>query len=312
MKRLLFVALLVLPLFAFAQQPVESIAMYSVVIGQDVPTEACNILKNKMRTIAAGNGYGAMNYMDRFVLSVNVDVVSNTVVPANPPKVSKKIDLTFIVGDIFENMTFASCVLSVNGVGKNDSKALISAFSSLKTNDETLGQMLSDASEKIVSFYDDETMFINKAKSLSMEGNYDEAIAYLMSIPQINEQCYRECQDYALVLYKENVNAESQSNFLSAKAEWTSDKSQNGAAKALAVLKRVDPASDYYSAALQLWDEISDKLSEDEKEAKEIAKTKYEDKQRFREGVLNACKSVGIAFGEHRPKSVTKLIRSWF
>lgn len=312
MKRLLFVALLVLPLFAFAQQPVESIAMYPVVIGQDVPTEACSILKNKTKAIVACNGYGAMNYMDRFVLSVNVDVVSNTIVPANPPKVSKKIDLTFIVGDIFENRTFASCVLSVNGVGKNDSKALISAFSSLKTNNEAIGQMLSDASEKIVSFYDDETKFISKAKSLSMEGKYDEAIAYLMSIPLINEQCYQKCQDYALALYKENVNAESLSAFSCAKAEWISDKSQNGAEKALTYLKKVNPASNSYPQALLLWDEISAKLSADEIEAKEAAESLYRDKQQFKMSILDACKAVGVAFGEHRPQSVTRIIKSWF
>lgn len=287
--------------------------LFPIVNPESLPEEALRNLNNKMGNIIASNGYGSCNYAERFVLVANVDVVSNSIAPTNPPKISKAIDITLIVGDIVENKTFASCVVSLNGIGINDNKAFITAFSSLKTNNTSISAMLSKAYSEISWYYgSNKEKFLNNAKAMELKGNFDEAIAYLMSVPPIDDICYQTCQDYAIEVYKSKVKSKSVEAYLSAKAAWVGDKSKRGAYIALPFLKQVNPASECYTDALALWDEISDKLDADEIEAKEIAKAKYQDKQKFKSDILDACKSIGVAFCEHRPQSVTRIIRGWF
>ena len=79
----------------------------------------------------------------------------------------------------------------------------------------------------------------------------------------------------------------------------------------MANLKQVDPASNIYPEALALWTEISDKLDSDEQEARQKALREYEDKVQFKKSIVDAVKSVGVAYGEHRPQSITKIFRRW-
>ncbi len=39
----------------------------------------------------------------------------------------------------------------------------------------------------------------------------------------------------------------------------------------------------------------------------------YEDKQVFKNSIVEACRAIGVAFGNGQPKEVTKtIIRGWF
>lgn len=297
----------------FAQSITGQIGLYSIVNNDNLSAESARILKNKIDNIVASNGYGSYSYIDRFVLSASVDVISNNITPTNPPRVSKSIDITFIVGDVIENVTFASCVISSQGLGLNDNKALINAFSAITASNPSIQQMLSTAFSSISTYYgSNQEKFINQANAIARKGDFDEAIAYLMSIPPIDDNCYQACQDAAIAIYKLKVNTTSSFSYQSAKEAWVGNKTKEGAKKSLALLKQVDPASDCYSSALVLWDEISQKLDSDEREAKEMAMLQYNDKQKFKMGILDACKSIGVAFCEHRPQNVTKVVRGWF
>lgn len=314
MKKITVVLLgLIISTGVYAQSVTGQIGLYPLVISENLPEESVNLLKNKLDNIVASNGYGACSYVDRFVLSAKVDVTSNSIIPTNPPRISKKIDVTFVIGDVMENVSFASCVISLQGMGINDNKALISAFSSVSASNPTIQQMLASAFSKISTYYgSNQERFINQASAMAMKGNYDEAISYLMSIPPIDDNCYQACQESAIAVYKSKVNNTSSLFYLSAKETWTSNKTNEGARIALSYLKQVDPASDCYPDALALWGAISDKLDVNEQEEKEMAMIKYNDKQKFRTGILDACKAIGVAFCEHRPQSVTRIVRGWF
>lgn len=308
-SRLLFISamLIVSGVFAHAQ-----VNVYPVVLDENIPAEAASNLSNKIDRILSSYGYGSVSTVERAVLSVAIDIIENNVTPTNPPRVSKKIELTLKLGDVVDNKVFGSTSIMLSGIGTNDNKAFISSFSTLKPENKNIKKFFADVDDAIAAYYaENKQVILNKARSIALTGNFDEAIAYLVTVPPVNADCYSACQSQAIVYYTEKVNQSSQAAFNNARAAWTSAKDAVGASRALSFLKQVDPASDVYPEALTLWDEISDKLDKDELEAKEHAKQVYEDKVQFRNSILDAIKSIGVAFGEHQPQSVTKLIRRW-
>lgn len=292
---------------AFGQTPV-----YPVVFDDNLPAEAVRNLENKVEHILSSYGYGCVSVPERMVMSVAVDVVDNNVTPTNPPRVSKKIDVTMRIGDVVENKVFGAAVVSLSGVGLNDTKALIAAFNNLKAENKSIKRLFSTVDAALEDYYTTNSqVIIDKARAMAMKGTYDEAIAYLVSVPPVNKDCYNACQDLAISYYVMKVNKTSQDAYSNAIATWTANKTQTGAKGALQYLKGVDPASESYPQALLLWDEISDKLDQDEIEAKEHAKKVYEDKVAFKNSIVDAIKAIGVAFGNHQPQSVTKLVKSW-
>ena len=113
MKKIAVVLLgLIISTGVCAQSVTGQIGLYPLVVSENLPKESVNLLKNKLDNIVASNGYGACSYVDRFVLSAKVDVTGNSIIPTNPPRISKIIDVTFVIGDVMENVSFASCVIS--------------------------------------------------------------------------------------------------------------------------------------------------------------------------------------------------------
>ena len=308
-SRLLSISAMLIASGVFAHAQVNA---YPVVLDENIPAEAASNLSNRIDRILSAYGYGFVSTAERVVLSVAIDIVENNVTPTNPPRVSKKVELTLKMGDVIDNKVFGATSVMLSGIGSNDNKAFISSFSTLKPENKNIKKFFADIDDAIAGYYaENKQVILNKARSIALTGNFDEAIAYLVTVPPVNADCYSACQDQAIAYYTEKVNQSSQAAYNNARAAWTSEKDSIGASKALSYLKQVDPASDVYPEALSLWDTISDKLDKDDLEAKEHARQVYEDKVQFRNSILDAVKSIGVAFGEHQPQSVTNLIRRW-
>ena len=165
-----------------AQEHATGISLKAVVVDDDIPTAAVKNIETKLQRALASNGIGDMDYTQRFVLAAKVDVVQNDVMPSNPPRVSKKLDLTLMVGDVIENKIYETCTMSLAGIGTNDAKAFVSAFSRVNPNNEDLQTMLAAAKEEIMAYYENNCDYIiSNANSLAGQQKYDEAIARLMS-----------------------------------------------------------------------------------------------------------------------------------
>ena len=130
-----------------AQEHATGISLKAVVVDDDIPAAAVKNIETKLQRALASNGIGDMDNTQRFVLAAKVDVVQNDVMPSNPPRVSKKLDLTLMVGDVVENKIYETCTMSLAGIGTNDAKAFVSAFSRVNPNNEDLQTMLAAAKE---------------------------------------------------------------------------------------------------------------------------------------------------------------------
>ena len=321
MKKFLFIiSIAFFPQLISAQINDGQVSFAPIVNNEDIPDEALKALTNKLSRAIAINGYGTLNNPERFVLVANIDVSQNDIIPSTPPRVSKKMDISMIVGDVIENKTFSSCCVSVSGVGTSDNKAFISAFSQLNPTNRAIKQMFDDATTELHAYYANADLFLTKAHSYSSTGEYDKAIAYLMTVPPIDKATYDACQTEMASIYQEKINHEGQALLNSAKGKWNSSRNLSGAKEAAKILDKINPDSSVMPDVDQLWLDISNKLRVDELAAIEAQKRAHE--ERMQQAAINAetaghlidaAKAVGIAFGVFQPRVViNRFVRRWF
>lgn len=289
------------------------ISMCAVVPEGEIPAEACRNLENKLTRLLAANVFADNGYVDRFVLTAKVDITSKDVVPSTPPRVSQKMEVTFMVGDVIENKVYTTCTVSLAGIGTNETKAFVSAFSKVNPKLPELEGMLQEAKEKILAFYTLHCAeIVTNARSLAGMQKYDEAIFRLMSVPHVCSDCYKQCQEEAVSIYRQKIDTEGVALLNEAKAIWMKQPDVTGAQEVATVISQIDPKSTIYVEVAAFRNDVSEKLEADAKRDWDLKMRQYEDSQVFKQSVVDACKAVGVAFGNGLPKSVTKtIVRKW-
>ena len=99
-------------LFSQNSSDENRISLNAVVTDEVIPSEACRNLENKLTRAIAANGYADNGYCDRFVLTAKVDVLSKDIVPSTPARISQKMEVTFMVGDVMENKVYKTANFS--------------------------------------------------------------------------------------------------------------------------------------------------------------------------------------------------------
>ena len=283
------------------------ISLNAVVADEDIPAEACRNLENKLTRAIAANGYADNGYCDRFVLTAKVDILSKDIVPSTPARISQKMEVTFMVGDVIENKVYTTCTVSLTGIGTNESKAFISAFSKVNPNHKELQVMLGEARQKIVAFYTDHCdEIVHSAQTLADMQKYDEAIFRLISVPNVCADCYQKCQSVASFIYSRKIDSENVALLNQAKAEWMSHPDATGAQFVADIISQINPQAKNYNEVTAFRQEISSKLEAKAKKEWDFQMKRYEDSQAFKRSIVDACKAIGVAFGNGQPKNVIK------
>lgn len=306
--------MLVTAFTVWAQQEDEAkVSIRAIVADEKIPVEAAANLETRMQRALTVNGFSDNSCTERFVLTAKADITQKDVVPSTPARVSQKMDVTFIVGDVIENKIYETCTVSLSGIGTTETKAFISAFTKVNPNSKELQQMLVKAKEKIVDFYANscETI-IKRAESLASMGSYDEAIAMLMDVPSVCSECSDKCQNTAVKIYGNKIDAESTSILQKARTAWMAEQDAAGAAKVAALIGNINPQSSVYPEVEKLRNEVSSKLRADEKQQWDMEVKKYQDSMAFKLSIVKACRDVGVAWGQHQPTSIVRnIISRW-
>lgn len=279
-----------------------------------VPDEAARNIETRMQRLLTSNGYADNHYAVRFVLTAKIDVTSKDVVPSNPVRVSEKMDITFMVGDVVENKIYATSTVSVAGIGTNENKAMISAFSKVNPDTPALREMLEQAKAKIVDYYTNNcSAEITLAKTLASMGNYDEAIARMMSVPNVCSTCYQQCQSAAVSFYQQKIDAFGLQQLNKARNAWLENPTIQGASTVAECLSGISPNSACYPDVEKFRTQVTSKLKADEQREWKFRLKQYEDSQAFKKSIVNACREVGVAWASNQPKSVVRnIIRGWW
>lgn len=298
-------------LFSQNSSDENRISLNALVADEVIPSEACRNLENKLTRAIAANGYADNGYCDRFVLTAKVDVLSKDIVPSTPARISQKMEVTFMVGDVMENKVYSTCTVSLAGIGTNETKTFISAFSKINSNHKELQAMLVEAREKIVTFYTDHCdEIVRNAQTLADMQKYDEAIFRLMSVPNVCAECFQKCQSAASTIYSRKIDSEAVALLNQAKTEWMSHPNADGVQAVASIIGQINHQAKNYDEVVAFRHEVSSKLEADTKKEWDFQMKQYEDNQAFKRSIVDACKAIGVAFGNGQPKNVTRNIVS--
>lgn len=269
MKRILLLLALVLPLAAFCQQNDADRISISAVIPdyKDIPAEALQNLEGKLQSLVTAQG-NADRQTERFLITARVDVTNKDITQTAPPKVSMKMDITFIIGDVLEDKVYGTHTISTAGIGVNETKAYIQAFQRIKPNNPSLQKFVTDAKHKILDYYNGNCGFIvSDAERKAKMGQYDEALTQLITVPSVCADCYATCQAKSLEVYELRKQAEAakldkegRELIRQARSAWSVKHDYECAQKALDLLAKVDPDAACVAEADKFVTEINDHL----------------------------------------------------
>ena len=286
-----------------------------------MPQAAVSALESKMQQIVTSVGYGNATLADRFVLVAKPAVATKDIAPTTPPRINQTVEITFVIGDVVENKTYASCSLTLTGIGTNETKAWNTAIAKIKPSNEEIKRMLADAAVKIETYYSTNcNTIIATAETNAGLGKYDEAIASLMEIPNICSDCFDKVRQKVLELYQRKIDSEGADLLSKANSEWSLSPNSEGANAAISYLSQINPASKAFSDKEILERTILSKLSEDEQRQWEQEIKRYNDELKIRQkeqqnthkrdmATIAACRSVAEKWAENQPQ--TKIYLNW-
>ena len=311
MKRIsLFILGIALPPACLAQQ----ISINAQVVDEKIPVEAARNLETKLQNALTANGYADNGYTERFVLTAKVDITQKDVTPTTPARISEKMDITLMVGDVVENKLYASVTLQTAGIGTNENKTFINAFRSIKGDNPKIQQMINEAKAKIMEYYTAQCpAIIQKAQGLVAKQAYDEAIFLLISVPDFCRECFMQCQQEAGVVYQHKIDAESTILLEKARAVWSTNQNIQGANEVADIICQINPRSSNYDIVSALRISVEQKLQSDAKREWDFKMKQYEDNQQFKCSIVDAVKAIGVAWGKNQPTTVYRtVIRNWW
>ncbi|MDE6460233.1 MAG: hypothetical protein K2K52_05290 [Paramuribaculum sp.] len=297
------------------------ISYFPVVTGNDIPDASKKLIVSKMEQLLIQNGCGSMNRADRFIMLAKCNVIQKDVAPTTPPRINQKIEVTFILGDAVENKTYSSATIELSGMGINETKAWQTAINGIKPANPTFKQMFEDASDKIAAFYSSNcNKIISQAKTLASTGKYDEAIASLMSVPDICNDCYEKAMTAVSEIYQCKIDNEGKTLLAKAKNAWATSSDEKGADLAMTFLNEIPVTSSSFADAETLANIISNKLSSEKERKWQFKLQQYNDEKEFRSReqensharsmvTLAAARSVAEKWAENQPE--TKVYLNW-
>ena len=292
----------------------SQVSINVLVADENIPEEAVRNLENKLKRTLTINGITDNGYVERFVLTAKVNIISKDIVPTTPARISQKIELTLMVGNIVENKLYESHSLSLAGIGTTETKAFVTAFQKFNPQNKEIQSMLTKAKEKIITYYTNNCdAIIQQANTLADMDKMDESIFQLISVPNVCSDCYQRCQKQASLIYIRKINSEGVVLLQKAKTEWMKQPNTSGANIVSEIIMQINPKAQNYNEVVKFRKEIESKLQADAKREWDFQMKKYENSQTFKRSIVDACKAIGIAFGNGQPKSVTKtIIRGWW
>lgn len=272
-------------------------------------------LENKLHQIAVKNGMGGFAFEPRFIITANVTVLSKNVTPTAPPMHAYTMEVTFYIGDAMDGKLFSTESVTLKGVGDTESKAYISAFKNLNTNDSRFTQMIETGKRAIIEYYNSKCDFIiGEAKGLANIHDYDAAIYKLITVPDVCKDCYMKCQNILGPLYQEKIDHDCQVNLLQAQNFWTANQDGYGADKAGECLNKIDPMSKCYGDAFALSERIAKRIYELDKREWRFALKRWQDVVDIEKLRIKAARDIGVAYGNHQPRNIynVRFIRGWW
>lgn len=300
-----FLLLLVLSLLkmnnAYTQNSVGNIVFSLVMPSEIQGFDENQLIKLESKIIQATTtiGIAGKGFYSDFILYPTV-IVNDIENHAQSMKntVSYSIDLGLYVKSISDGRIYSSFSKTLIGIGPNQRSALNNALNDINPLDKEFSIFFTQTSEKIISYFEAKCeAIISKADDLAKMGKYDEALALLMSIPNVSANCYKEVKRKSIEVYKLYLNKTCQTQLLLANGLYT-NRNINEAIKTIC---KIDPTTDCFQDAKTFLTKIENDLNAKEKEEYNQSLKLYQDELELEKLKLAAIKEIAIAYYTKQP-----------
>lgn len=280
----------------------------------ELKSESLKLLKTKLNEIATNYGVGGEKSDSRFIITANINVLTNDIIAGPPTIFAKNIELTFFIGDAVENKVFSSINMTLKGAGTSETKAFIDALKKINTKNENLKEFIENGKYKIINYYESNCdNLLLKAHSLASKGNYDEAIYELMQTPDVCVECYQKVLKTSNIIYKNKIDSEGLNLLNQAKTIWSTSPNKEGAMEIKSIILKIDKNSSSYQYVNDFTKRIESKINADEKEKLKIQEESENRKYRLalqkEQNIaelnkirINAYKEIAIEYMRNKPK----------
>ena len=274
----------------------------------DLPEGAKQNLENKLLQIATNNGLSGTGG-SRFIVTANMIVTSKDITPTAPPMEAYNIDVTFYIGDGVDGTKFASYTTSVKGVGRNQTKAMNSAFKNIKIDNPKYQSFIAKGKKKIIEYYNTRCEFlIKEAQSLASQNKFEEAIFKLTGVPEVCKECYDQSLDAIAPMYQQMINRDCKMKLNAANNIWSANQDVAAANEAGELLSTIEPNSVCFDEVKTLASQIAKRvLAIDGREWKYILKDQSQTSE-----MIQAYRAIGVAYGNGQPETITYNVRGWW
>jgi len=264
-KILLILAVVLFANFSFAQNDLDKlddigkISLTPVLPASlaDMPTEAANMLLNKLMLIAVKNGLGGVAIDPNFIITATVDVESKDVTSTAPPQIAMKLNINFYIVDYANKTTLAEFSRIAKGVGKTEEKAYIEAIKGIDPKASAFKKFVTTGKEEIVKYYNANcAVMMKKADALSNLGKYEEAISLLMAVPEVCLECYSSAMDAVVPINKKMISSNCNQYLEAAKTAWLNYDLETARRN----LVLIESGSQCYDAGIELSKKINSEI----------------------------------------------------
>ncbi len=281
---------------------------------ENIPLSAKNNLQSKMAQILTKNGIaGSTGYPSQFIIVPNVSVLSKEVLASAPPKVVLNLEVAFYVGDGVNGVKFGSAAVNVKGVGTNENKAYLSAFRNINVNNAELANLIEQAKNRILEYYNDGCDFILKeAESLANQNQFDQALYVLSSVPVVSKDCYNEAQSRIEGIYKKKINRDCTVLLNKATNAWNTSQDYEAAKEAAMYLNEIEPSSKCFSQVKSLAGTIKKGVARNTDRNWDLLDKQLESITEIEKTRSETTKEIALAYAQGQPKNVVYNVKGWW
>lgn len=309
MKKIIFLILGILPLWAFSQNELGSSGDYDRIAldvfipdqVESMPDHAKSLIVNKLTLAVTEKGMGGAGVSPRFLVTANMELLTKDITPTVPPMEAYTFEVYLYIVDFVDQNIVSSTSFTAKGAGSNSNRAYTNALRTLNLRNSKVDKFLDDGKRKIIEYYNSRCDFvIARAKSFATQNQFADAINTLSSIPEVCKDCYMKALDEIGPIYQDYIDHDCQVMVNVASAVWASQPNSDGAMAAGAVLSQIDPDSRCYGESRSLIGKMAQKVLKDEQRDWSFMEKVYENEVMLESLRIRAFRDVGIAFGENQ------------
>ena len=261
-------------------------------------------LTSKIRQAVTQNGMAGGTRFSNFCIVANLVETSKNLTSGLRPLVTVTMGLELYVANTRTGDKFGSTSVNLSGAGQNEKLAYMASISSLNPQNTALQSFMKATKKKIVAYYDGQSNnIIRQAKSLSSKQDFEQAMFLLSSIPTcINN--YDAVEAAILSTFQTYLNLDCTDKINKARHAWNASQDREGAKIAGAYLAAINPGAQCYDDAMELADEIRERIGEEwewAKDLKEFGKEMARSQVELEKMRIEAARAIGEAYAENQP-----------